>query len=59
MTFNSKTQEFRKALENLSREDLLEIIRAQDPELIKTNKVKHCLFCTTQEIFDWYINNYE
>ena len=35
MTFNSKTQEFRKALENLSREDLLEIIRAQDPELIK------------------------
>ena len=35
MTINSKTQQFRKALENLSREDLLEIIRAQDPELIK------------------------
>lgn len=31
----NKTQEFRKALEALSREDLLEIIRAQDPELIK------------------------
>ena len=31
----NKTQEFRKALEVLSRDDLLEIIRAQDPELIK------------------------
>ena len=31
----NKTQEFRKALEALPREDLLEIIRAQDPELIK------------------------
>ena len=35
MGIYSKTQEFRKALENLSREDLLEIIKAQDPELIK------------------------
>lgn len=35
MTIYSKTQEFRKSLEQLSREDLLEIIQAQDPELIK------------------------
>jgi replicative DNA helicase len=31
----SKTQQFREALESLSREDLLEIIKDQDPELIK------------------------
>ena len=31
----SKTQEFREALESLSKEDLLEIIKDQDPELIK------------------------
>lgn len=30
-----KTKEFRKQLETLSREDLLEIIKAQDPEYIK------------------------
>jgi len=35
MGIYSKTQEFRKALEELPREDLLEIIRAQDPDLIK------------------------
>ena len=32
---NNKTQDFRKALEALPREDLLEIIKAQDPDLIK------------------------
>jgi len=35
MSVFDKTKEFRKSLEKLSREDLLEIIRAQDPELIK------------------------
>ena len=30
-----KTKEFRKKLEALSREDLLEIVRAQEPEYIK------------------------
>ena len=35
MSIYTKTLEFRKALEKLPREDLLEIIRAQDPELIK------------------------
>ena len=30
-----KTKEFRKKLETLSRDDLLEIIKAQDPEYIK------------------------
>ena len=30
-----KTQEFRKRLEGLSRDDLLEIINAQDPEYSK------------------------
>jgi replicative DNA helicase len=35
MGIYSRTQEFRKALEVLPREDLLEIIRAQDPDLIK------------------------
>ena len=45
-----KTLEFRKQLEQLSREDLLEIINAQEPEYIKQvnriewvfkNKLKH------------------
>jgi hypothetical protein len=31
----------------------------QDPELIKDNKVKHCLFCSTEDIFNWYSNHYE
>ena len=35
MTLSSKTKQFRESLEALSREDLLEIIKAQDPELIK------------------------
>jgi intein/homing endonuclease len=35
MSVFSKTKDFRSSLERLSREDLLEIIRAQDPELIK------------------------
>lgn len=35
MTLLNRTQNFRKALEALPREDLLEIIRAQDPDLIK------------------------
>jgi len=30
-----KTKEFRKQLEKLPREDLLEIIKAQDPEYLK------------------------
>lgn len=30
-----KTKEFRKKLEALSREDLLEIVKAQEPEYIK------------------------
>ena len=30
-----KTKEFRKRLEDLSRDDLLEIINAQDPEYSK------------------------
>ena len=35
MSVFTKTGDFRKTLENLSREDLLDIIRVQDPELIK------------------------
>jgi hemerythrin superfamily protein len=35
MSIFSKTKEFRQELEKLDRDDLLEIIRLQDPELIK------------------------
>lgn len=35
MSVKSKTENFRSSLEKLSREDLLEIIKAQDPDLIK------------------------
>jgi replicative DNA helicase len=50
MSILSSGKEFRKELEKLSREDLLEIIRMQDPELIKqinriewvfSNKLNH------------------
>ncbi len=34
-TLKDKTKEFRKKLEALPREDLIEILRAQDPEIIK------------------------
>lgn len=35
MSILKKTQDFRKALADLSREDLIEILRAQNPELVK------------------------
>lgn len=35
MSVFTKTSDFRKTLESLSREDLLDLIRVQDPELIK------------------------
>lgn len=50
MSILDKTNKFRESLENLSREDLLEIIKIQDPDLIKqinriewvfANKLKH------------------
>jgi hypothetical protein len=49
-TIKNKTIRFRKALENLSREDLLEIIKLQDVDTVKEinriewvfqNKLKH------------------
>lgn len=49
-TIKNKTTKFRKALENLSREDLLEIIKLQDVDTLKEinriewvfqNKLKH------------------
>ena len=35
MTLLEKTKHFRESIERLSREDILEILRAQDPEIIK------------------------
>jgi len=68
MSVFDKTKEFRKSLENLSREDLLEIIRAQDPELIKQinriewvfeNKLSHLAWNDGSPIMNRMVTNRE
>ena len=64
----SKTQEFREALESLSREDLLEIIKDQDPELIKQinriewvfeNKLNHISWSDGTPVIERKLTNRE
>jgi replicative DNA helicase len=50
--FNSG-KEFRKSLENLSRDDLLEIIRMQDPELIKQINRIEWVFANKLSHLNW------
>lgn len=68
MSVFDKTKEFRKSLENLSREDLLEIIRAQDPELIKQinriewvfeNKLSHLAWNDGSPVMSRIVTNRE
>lgn len=68
MSVFDKTKEFRKALENLSREDLLEVIRAQDPELIKQinriewvfeNKLSHLVWSDGTPVQERKLSNRE
>jgi replicative DNA helicase len=68
MTIYSKTEDFRKSLEKLSREDLLEIIKLQDPELIKqinriewvfSNKLTHLNWGDGTPVIDRQLTNQE
>ena len=64
----NKTQKFREALESLSREDLLEIIKDQDPELIKQinriewvfeNKLNHISWSDGTPVIERKLTNRE
>ncbi len=50
---NDKTKKFRADLEKLSREDLLEIIQAQDPEYIKQIKRIEWVFANKLRHLNW------
>jgi hypothetical protein len=64
----NKTQKFREALEGLSREDLFEIIKDQDPELIKQinriewvfeNKLNHISWSDGTPVIERKLTNKE
>ena len=64
----NKTQKFREALEGLSREDLFEIIKDQDPELIKQinriewvfeNKLNHISWTDGTPVIERKLTNKE
>lgn len=68
MSFLSSGKEFRKELEKLSREDLLEVIMMQDPELIKqinriewvfANKLNHLTWNDGTPIIERPVTNQE
>lgn len=53
MSVFDSAKEFRASLENLSREDLLEIIRMQDPELIKQINRIEWVFANKLSHLNW------
>lgn len=53
MSIFKSANEFRKSLEKLSRDDLLEIIRAQDPELIKQINRIEWVFANKLSHLNW------
>jgi hypothetical protein len=64
----NKTQKFRQALEKLSREDLLEIIKMQDVDTLKEinriewvfeNKLQHLTWADGSTILDRPLSNKE
>ena len=64
----NKTQKFRQALEKLSREDLLEIIKMQDVDTLKEinriewvfeNKLQHLTLADGSTILDRPLSNKE
>ena len=68
MNLAEKTKVFRKKIESLPREDILEIIRAQDPETIKQinriewvfkNKLNHLNWKDGSPVAERPLNNYE
>lgn len=67
-TIKNKTIKFRKALENLSREDLLEIIKLQDVDTVKEinriewvfqNKLKHLNWADGSTVIERPLTNRE
>ena len=68
MTIAEKTINFRKMMEKLPREDLLEILKAQDPEIIKQvnriewvfqNKLQHLNWKDGSPVMGRDVTNYE
>ena len=68
LSLKEKTKNFRNKLEQLSKEDLLEIIKAQDPEAIKQinriewvfeNKLQHLSCADGEKIESRPITNKE
>jgi hypothetical protein len=68
LSLKEKTKNFRNKLEQLSKEDLLEIIKAQDPEAIKQinriewvfeNKLQHLSWADGEKIESRPITNKE
>ena len=68
LSLKEKTKNFRNKLEQLSKEDLLEIIKAQDPETIKQinriewvfeNKLQHLSWADGEKIESRPITNKE
>jgi hypothetical protein len=68
MTLVNKTKEFRKRIEDLPREDILDILRMQDPEIIKQinriewvfeNKLQHLAWKDGSPVSSRTMTNYE
>ena len=68
MTIAEKTTKFRKMIENLPKEDILEILKAQDPETIKQvnriewvfkNKLQHLNWKDGSPVMGRDVTNYE
>jgi hypothetical protein len=53
MNLLSKEKQFRKKIEALSREDILEILRVQDPEIIKQIKRIEWVFSNKLSHLNW------
>ena len=68
MNLAQRTKEFRKQIEKLPREDILDILRAQDPEIIKqinriewvfSNKLQHLSWKDGSPVNSRPLTNYE
>ena len=68
MTLLEKTIQFRKTIEDLPREDIIDILRAQDPETVKQvnriewvfqNKLQHLNWKDGSPVLERQLSNYE
>jgi hypothetical protein len=49
----SSIREFRKKVESLERDDIIDLIRAQDPELVKQINRIEWVFCNKVHLLTW------